>query len=380
MYKNNLLAGNLRAVNSSTSGGSNPGLTRSKIFANANDSVASSAGVLVDPFNYNNPNYMPAAGSPAASGASFSGARISDPFFTPTSYRGALSPIADSNWTNCWCNFDPQNANYNSAPINNPGATANFTAPATSSALKVDFLNTSSNATSYFWDFGVTGSSADTSSLASPSFTYSANGTYTVTLIARSKCGNSVKTMNIVVNDVSILPAVDFTYTQSTTTGSREFTFTNTTVEKGLTIAYTWYFGDGGTANTKDATHSYAANGTYNVSLVAQHIYGRDSVTKTINVIATSLAEKLAAINSYSVYPNPAKDLVNVDFDLVSGNNVSVELVDIAGKTVAALPVMPYTAGKNSVQLSTDNLSQGLYFVRINTSEATVTGRLVIIK
>jgi PKD repeat protein len=380
MYKNNLLAGNIRAVNASTSGGSNPSLTRSKIFANANDSLASAAGVLADPFNYSNPNFAPAVGSPALTGASFSGARISDPFFTPTSYRGALSPIADSNWTNCWCNFDPQNANYNSSPINNPGATANFTAPATSNTLKVDFVNSSSNATSYFWDFGVAASTTDTSSAMNPSFTFPANGKYTVTLTARSKCGNTTKSFEITINDVSILPVVDFTHAQDTANGSRSLSFTNTTVEKGLTISYTWKFGDGATANTKNATHTYTANGSYTVTLIASHIHGVDSISKTIKVIATSLDEKAPLINNFLVYPNPSRDNVLVDFFLNKSENVSISVLDLTGKEIIQIPASYLTAGKHTTPIITNNLSEGMYMVRISSLETTLTTRLVIIK
>ncbi|MCG9879215.1 MAG: PKD domain-containing protein, partial [Bacteroidia bacterium] len=380
MYKNNLLAGNIRAINASTSGGSNPSLTRSKVFANANDSIRSSMGVLADPFNYTNPNFAPITGSPALTGASFSGARISDPFFSQTSYRGAISPNADSNWTNCWCNFDPQNANYNSSPINNPGATANFTAPATSTTLKVDFANTSSNATSYFWDFGVSNSTADTSSAMSPSFTFPANGKYTVTLIARSKCGNSVKTFEVTINDQSILPVVDFTFVQNTNTGSREFTFTNTTVEKGLTIDYSWKFGDGATAATKNATHEYTVNGIYTVTLIATHIYGVDSVSKTINVVATSLEEKMSVINGFNVYPNPTRERVFVDFNLNKSENVSISIMDLTGKEVISIPASNLNAGKHTSEIETSALSEGMYMIRISGAESSLTSRLVIIK
>jgi PKD repeat protein len=380
VYKNNLLAGNIRAINASTSGGSNPNLTRSKVFANANDSLASAAGVLADPFNYSNPNFAPITGSPALTGASFSGARISDPFFTPTTYRGALSANADSNWTNCWCNFDPQNANYNAAPINNPGATANFTAPATSSTLKVDFVNSSSNATSYFWDFGVANSTTDTSSAANPSFTFPANGKYMVSLTARSKCGNTIKTFEVTINDVSILPVVDFTSSQDTTTGSRAISFTNTTVEKGLSISYTWKFGDGATAATKNASHSYSANGSYTVTLIATHIYGVDSISKTINVIATTLDEKTPFIHNLSVYPNPSRENVFADFFLNESDRISVSVLDLTGKEIIQIPATPMQVGKHTLPIATNGLAEGMYMVKISGATASSTVRLVIVK
>ncbi|MDX9772165.1 MAG: Ig-like domain-containing protein [Bacteroidales bacterium] len=55
------------------------------------------------------PDLLPAAGSPLLSGASFANSRLTDSFFTPTTYRGAFGT---ENWTSGWCNWDPQNTEY----------------------------------------------------------------------------------------------------------------------------------------------------------------------------------------------------------------------------------------------------------------------------
>jgi hypothetical protein len=55
------------------------------------------------------PTLLPAAGSPLLSGASFTNSRLTDTFFTPTTYRGAFGT---TNWTSGWCNWNPQNTVY----------------------------------------------------------------------------------------------------------------------------------------------------------------------------------------------------------------------------------------------------------------------------
>lgn len=55
------------------------------------------------------PNLLPAAGSPLLSGASFTNTRLTDTFFSPTTYRGAFGTV---NWTSGWCNWNPQNTVY----------------------------------------------------------------------------------------------------------------------------------------------------------------------------------------------------------------------------------------------------------------------------
>ncbi len=59
--------------------------------------------------NLTSPALLPPAGSPLLSGASFSNTRLTDPFFTPTTFRGAFG---SENWTSGWCNWNPQNTAY----------------------------------------------------------------------------------------------------------------------------------------------------------------------------------------------------------------------------------------------------------------------------
>ncbi len=58
--------------------------------------------MLTAPFNWDMPNYLPKAGSPALAGAGFGGL---DPFFTNVPYRGAMG---STNWMQGWTSFTPQ--------------------------------------------------------------------------------------------------------------------------------------------------------------------------------------------------------------------------------------------------------------------------------
>jgi hypothetical protein len=62
--------------------------------------------MLEAPFNWDAPNYLPKAGSPALSGASFSGM---DVFFNTVTYRGAFGT---TNWLTGWASFTPQTNAY----------------------------------------------------------------------------------------------------------------------------------------------------------------------------------------------------------------------------------------------------------------------------
>ncbi len=68
--------------------------------------ATSAAIMLTSPFYSTTPNFLPAVGSPALAGSSFTGMNA---FFTSTTYRGAFGA---TNWTTGWANWDPQNASY----------------------------------------------------------------------------------------------------------------------------------------------------------------------------------------------------------------------------------------------------------------------------
>lgn len=68
--------------------------------------ASSAAAELTNPFFSATPNFLPKTGSPALMGSSFAGM---NPFFTPTSFRGAMGT---TDWTIGWTNWDPQNKSY----------------------------------------------------------------------------------------------------------------------------------------------------------------------------------------------------------------------------------------------------------------------------
>ncbi|MCA0427439.1 MAG: PKD domain-containing protein [Bacteroidetes bacterium] len=371
-FKNNVLAGNLRAVNNSSAPASQ---ARGKIMAD-NDSIFSSAGVLVNPFNYNQPDFRALAAS-VVSGANYIGTKISDPFFAQVPFKGAVGPHADSNWTNCWSNYDPQNSDYNSSPIVNPAAEANFTFATSMNNTKVSFTNSSSFSKHVLWNFGT--SATDTTSNPNPEFTFPGNGTYAVTLIAFSPCGNNMITKNVTVNDTTLNPVPSFTWTRKA--GTLEVSFTNTTVSKGQTLSYTWNFGDGDSSDATNPVHTYKANGVYTVKLTAKNTEGLTySTEQEINVTTVGNREMNKQLNAVKVYPNPATNNVTVSFELNTTENLSISILDATGKELMSENRNQVNAGSYEIDLSTESLSQGIYIIRLQSGNSTSNSRLMIVK
>lgn len=71
-----------------------------KAIADGNIKQVAPEGVLTAPFSITNPNLMPVAGGPAATGTDFSG--LDAGFFTNTTYKGA---VGNTNWLQGWTRF-----------------------------------------------------------------------------------------------------------------------------------------------------------------------------------------------------------------------------------------------------------------------------------
>lgn len=149
----------------------------------------------------------------------------------------------------------------------------------------VTFQNGSFGAISYKWDFGVTGTSSDTSILQNPIYTYPDTGNYTVTLIATSPFDPTCK--DTVTGVVHVRPQLqsDFTYTKDICTNT--FQFHDSIVPgTGTGASVAWNFGDGATSNLNDPSHLFGQDGIYNVTLISTSTDGcTDTVVKPVTAI-----------------------------------------------------------------------------------------------
>ena len=71
------------------------------------------------------------------------------------------------------------------------------------------------------------------------------------------------------------------------------------------------------------------------------------------------------------VYPNPTKEYVSLEWDCDAAGEVTLQLVDNAGREVWQQNITQQL-GKNTRSLSTANLSKGLYLIQLNHHQAKI--------
>jgi PKD repeat protein len=69
---------------------------------------------------------------------------------------------------------------------------------------------------------------------------------------------------------------------------------------------------------------------------------------------------------NFSVYPNPVKDQVNVQFNLLHNTDVMGEVFDISGRKITTLFDASYSVGKNQLNFDTSDWNAGVYLVKIS--------------
>jgi len=82
--------------------------------------------------------------------------------------------------------------------------------------------------------------------------------------------------------------------------------------------------------------------------------------------------------NLKPIFPNPVKDLVNIEFDMSVGTTVSIQLIDINGKFIRQLRKNEFFgAGSHLINLRTDGLQAGTYFIVLESEGFSNTEKLV---
>jgi PKD repeat protein len=188
--------------------------------------------------------------------------------------------------------------------------------------LMVSFTDASTDATSWSWDFGDSGTSSD----QNPSHEYAEPGSYTVALTVTNATGSDTETKANYIT-VSALQAVAQFEGSPTESNYDTLTVFFTNLSENADD-FSWDFGDENTSIEISPSHQYMEPGVYTVSLVASNDYNSDTETKDGYIIVHGVGIDFVNEANISVYPNPGNGLFNISaIDNISGK-VTVKILD----------------------------------------------------
>ncbi len=146
---------------------------------------------------------------------------------------------------------------------------------------------------------------------------------------------------------------------------------------------WTWTF-DGGTPSNSTIQHPahivYNNAGSYNVTLTANNPYGSGTLTKTnyINVNPVGI-NTFSEVNNINITPNP-----NIGIFTLSINSSQKEELNISICNILGIEIFKTTIYKSQENLNTNinlpYITNGLYYISINSHEKVTTKQLLICK
>ena len=159
-----------------------------------------------------------------------------------------------------------------------------------------------------------------------------------------------------------------YPYSISTVTGATSYTWTATA---GSSIA-----GQG----SKNVSITFGSGPATNqvITVTASNACGNSAV-RSLNNITISNCPKLGDANSFmlSVYPNPAKNKVNVSFNGTYGMLYKINIVDMTGRLLLSNGATGIE-GANQMEIDLSTVSTGVYFLEIQSENINQQVRLLV--
>ena len=103
-------------------------------------------------------------------------------------------------------------------------------------------------------------------------------------------------------------------------------------------------------------------------------IENSNSVSSTCT-LSTTIDEETLGEEAVFVYPNPAKEFINVEFSGLSDENISIEIIDVFGKVVQK----ENRKNENGIfNLNVRSLAAGYYLLKISSGNSVIQKKIII--
>ncbi len=204
------------------------------------------------------------------------------------------------------------------------------------------------------WTWTFQGGTPGTSTDQNPLVIYAAAGTYDVTLEVTNIFGTSTEVFQAFIT-VQTAPTAGFGTIINQTTVSFTSTSQNAT-------SYSWNFGDGNTSNEENPTHTYAAPGTYTVSLAASNNCGTTIFEQTITL--TSGTGEASWLKGFKLFPNPNAGIFAIEMSGLPQDEVEFTLFNALGQQIKR-ETSDFSTGSLSRLFDYGDLAAGFYTLRV---------------
>jgi hypothetical protein len=206
----------------------------------------------------------------------------------------------------------------------------------------------------------------------------------TIVITSVNGVGNSITSKSLTL--ASAMAAVA-SIGGGTTYSNCDQTFT-TSLVAGTTI-YTWTVPVGATIVSGQGTNTVIVNygsltGNQTIKVMTTNVCGASSAVKSLTLIAGTCPTgkqqepKVKLDSNISLYPNPTKDVFNIELNADSDGEMTMTIYNINGSKVMTRNVQ-LNKGNNVIAEDVASLTSGVYFIQIynTTTNETISKKLI---
>ncbi len=104
------------------------------------------------------------------------------------------------------------------------------------------------------------------------------------------------------------------------------------------------------------------------------------NVNETPLLRGTGVKEEVKSNYISKVFPNPTSGITQVDFKLSSTDNVTIELYNLMGQKVQTIHNGAFAGGDHTIYFNAENTNNGVYFIKVSSTDYTSTHKIMIQK
>lgn len=254
--------------------------------------------------------------------------------------------------------------------------------------LTVNFINNTSGATTWFWEFG----DGATSILSAPSHIYSDTGNYQITLIATSDKGcidTTYRNVSVLIPylDLAVLEVFSTVNDGEVSLIARLANTGNITVNdfelRGIIQ---------GSRPVNENSDNVLLPGQVKIyqfvssiemesnyipeyfCVEIMEVNGTADMNSENNKLCSTLTSELEL---FAAYPQPFSDDLTVSFNLPEAGNYTIRLFDITGRLVKSETTYSGTTGYNTYKINTAGLSKGIYVLSLTAGDNSKSMRVI---
>lgn len=208
-------------------------------------------------------------------------------------------------------------------------------------------LDAGSSFATYSWNTGATASNV---TAATP-------GTYTVTVTNTYGCEGVSTPVNVIASTVPVI--------------SQNLD----TLVSTAAVSYQWNLNGSPIAGANSQQYVPVASGNYTVTITTT--YGCVETSSSFPVVLTSVGSSLDD-GTFNVYPNPARDVLNVNLNQNISEEVRISIYDLSGKEIFAQTAFHGNASDWSINVNT--FPAGFYILTVNGEQISQRQKFQVAK